>query len=366
MRAVSREARRRTLLRTAGRAGATFGFVAALSATGMAVTVPNAAHAAHAANAANAEAPVPTVSPSPSAAFRVSDPRVAGVGGVVAGTAHPDVWWALGSGTGRPRLFALGRDGGVRAAYTLTGVPAGHRWNALTIVRNGSGAANLFLGDLTEGRLGSLSLYRVAEPAALRNGTLAARPFKLRYPDGGHDGGTLLADPREGRVYIVTRAATAAAVFALPGVLGPQVNELTRLRTLRFGVRGGGFAPDGRVVFRTSADLRVLAGIRDKVTQVVKLARASGDALGVAPDGRRALVADRGARPVFRAVALPAGAGGPTPAATKPLGSAEEPVSFPSKSGPPGGLLGTGALAGLLLLGVLGVAFYLRGRRRTR
>lgn len=49
-----------------------------------------------------------------------------------------------------------------------------------------------------------------------------------------------------------------------------------------------------------------------------------------------------------------------------PAGQEEKaPVSFPAKSGPPGGLLGTGALVGLGLLGVLGAVFYLVGRRRS-
>ncbi|MBT2213864.1 MULTISPECIES: hypothetical protein [Actinomadura] len=315
----------------------------------------------------------PTPKPSPavtstvtaSAAFRPADPRLASPAGLVAGVVHPDIWWTIGSASGRPQLFALDTRGRTRAAYTLAGVSGG--LDAITIVKNGSGQSGLFVGNLDQGRAGSLTLYRVPEPSALAGGALQVKPFKVRYPDGGHQGGALLADPAESRVYIITRDATAAAVFALPGVLGPQVNALTRLRTLAFPVRGGEFTRDGRVVLKTTRDVRVLTGIRERVGQVVRAAvRMSGTAFAVSADGKRVLLADPGPKPLFRSLTLPTGSEGaaPKPASTLPVGDRSSPVSFPSESGPPGGLLGTGALVGLVLLGVLGGAFYLRGRRQ--
>ncbi|WP_131736700.1 hypothetical protein [Actinomadura roseirufa] len=332
---------------------------------------------------APARAAAPAVRPSPAPgpavtstapatpAFRPADPRLANPSGLVAGVLHPDIWWTIAAGTGRPLLFALDARGRTRATYTLAGAAAG-RLNAITIVKNGSGESGLFVGDLDEGRAGSLTLHRVAEPAALSGGALPVKSFRVKYPDGGHQGGALLADPAESRVYIITRSATAAAVFALPGVLGPQGNALTRLRTLAFPVRGGEFTRDGRVVLKTTRDVRVLPGIRAEVGQVVRTAaRLSGNAFAVASDGRRVLIADPGAKPVFRAVALPDGARPATAASasaspgTVPLAD-QSPVTIPSKSGPPGGLLGTGALIGLVLLGLLGGALYIRGRRQSR
>lgn len=363
MRPPRRAALPRACLRAVGRTA-----VVLLTVTGPAVAVA-AGPAAASAPTPGAE-PVPTLAPAAAAAFRPSDPRLGSPAGLVAGVAHPDVWWTLGTAAGRSRLFALGADGRTRAMFTLTGT-AGRTWNALTIVRGTAGAAaRLFLTDLREGRNGSLTLHRVNEPATLADAALPVKSYKVQYPDGGHDAGTMLADPREGRIYIITEAASAAAVYALPGALGPQMNNLTRLRTVPFGVRAGSFAPDGRVVLRTAADVRVLAGIRDKVTQVIRTPAQSGTAaFGVDADGRRAVMADRrGARPVFRAVPLPASTKSPAPqaGATVPLagGGKDGPVRIPADSGPPGGLIGTGALAGLGLLGVLGGVFYLRGRRR--
>ncbi|WP_344274265.1 hypothetical protein [Actinomadura napierensis] len=316
---------------------------------------------AAAAEQAPSPSPAATSTAAPHPAFRSG---VAAPAAMVAGVVHPDIWWTVASGTAGSRLYALDGKGRTRAAYTLTGAPVG-RWDAITIVKNGSGESGLFIGDLSAGRAGTLLLHRVAEPKALTGGALPVKSFKVKYPDGGHRGAALLADPSETRIYIITRDSTAAGVFALPGVLGPSTNALTRLRTLPFPVRGGDFAQDGRLVLKTTTDVRILGGIRDDVGQVVKTtASLAGHAFGVSSDGRKAFLAGAGSRPVFRSVTLPA-----VNAATQPDASASpaaddgSPVAYPSQSGMPGGLLGTGALVGLVLLGLLGGAFYVRGRR---
>ncbi|MGI5167634.1 hypothetical protein ACQEU3_25110 [Spirillospora sp. CA-253888] len=303
-------------------------------------------------------APSPAVSVTPSVAFRVSNARVTGVSAVAAGVAHPDVWWTLGTVGGKARLLALGRDGLVQAVFGVSGLPAGRHWDALTVVRKGLGSSSLLLGSLAEGRRGGMSLYEVPEPMIVRSRMLVAQEHRLRYPDGGHEAGTLLADPRKKRVYIVTRTAREARIFALPAALGTGVNELTRLRTLRFGVRSAAFAPDGRLFLRTMVDLRVLEGVLSAKAQVLKVPR-TGDVLGIEADGRRAVLVDRGPRPAFRAVSLPQAQ---QRGELEAMSARETAPSWRSRL--PGGLLGTGVLGGLITLAaVLGVASLLRERR---
>ncbi|MEV4252817.1 hypothetical protein AB0J52_06565, partial [Spirillospora sp. NPDC049652] len=319
--------------------------------------------------AAAAPNPVPTSSPQAAVAFRTSDARLSGPGALARGIAHPDVWWTLDARRGR--LFALGDDGRTKASFT---VPAARGWDTLAVVKGDGGAGTLYLADLKAGgpRHDTLTLYRVPEPAKLADAALAARKYQVSYPDGAHEAGTILGDPAEQRLYVVTRAAGAASVYALPAALGSRVgNRLTRVRRLPFGVRGGAFAPDGRVVLRGSGDVRVLAGIRDKVVQVLRTG-AKGDAVAVAPDGRRVLIAESGARP--RVLALPlAEAARPLTGRSSPV-PGKDAVDSGGTSGDyhapkeslPGGVLGTGSLAGLGLLGLVGAGFYLRGRGRVR
>ncbi|MFC4911001.1 YncE family protein [Actinomadura gamaensis] len=313
--------------------------------------------------------PVPTSAPQAAVAFRAEDARLADPGALARGIAHPDVWWTLDAR--RQRLFALGDDGRTKASFT---VPGTRGWDTLAVVKGDGGAGTIFLADLngTGAKHDTLTLYKVPEPARLADAALTAKTYQVTYPDGAHEAGTVLGDPSEQRLYVVTRTANAASVYALPAALGSHVgNRLTRVRRLPFGVRGGAFAPDGRVVLRGGGDLRVLAGIRDKVTQVLRTG-AKGDAIAVAPDGRRVLIAESGSRP--RVLALPLAdapspqteSAGPVPgrAATDPAPRTED-YRAPKES-LPGGVLGTGSVAGLVLLGAVGGGLYLRGRRRVR
>ncbi|MBO2446998.1 hypothetical protein J4573_07845 [Actinomadura barringtoniae] len=322
--------------------------------------------------AASPAAPTPTPSSGVTAsttsasgsALRWTDPHLTSPGGLSAGITHPDVWWTFDAQAAHTRLIALDSRGRTVATYLLQGVT---HWNALTVVKSGS-AAELVLADLTKGQseAGLVTLYRVDEPAHLGTGTLAVKSYRLKYPDGGHDAATLLASPSDGRLYIVSRSTVAAAVFALPGALGPEVNKLTRLRKLPFGVRAGTFTPDGRVVLRTAADIRIMNTIRDpELAGTIKTSRAVGDAIGAAADGRSVIVADKGQRSA-RTVRLPASKGKtPLAGATTPVSdNGSSPFDFTGgPSGPPGGMLGTGALIGLVVLGMLGGLLYVRGRR---
>ncbi|MEU5880177.1 hypothetical protein [Spirillospora sp. NPDC047279] len=335
---------------------------ALMAAAGPMTAVPAAATTPQTVAAAPTPRPAPTVTPAQAGTIKVADPRFGSAGGLVPSAVHPDVLWTFDSQASVPRLIALGLDGSPRALYTLQGLG---RWTAMTTVRRGTGGG-LLLGNLSKGQTGALTLYQVNEPARLASGTLPVKPYQLTYPDGGHDASTLLTDPADGRVYLVTRSATAAAVYALPAALGPASNQLTRLRRLPFGVRGGTFTPDGRVLLRTPSDIRVLAGIRQNAVQVYRAGQSAGDAIAATADGRRMIVPHR-TKPAFWMFAL-AGARPQTPqsTATVPVADREDgPVSFPSDEGLPGGLIGTGALAGLVFVCLLGGLLYLRGRRRA-
>lgn len=353
-------------MRSSTPAGARTSTSAALRTGALAVSVAGLVTAAEVPVSA-APAPVPTSSPQASVAFRASDARLSDPGALARGIAHPDVWWTLDAR--HSRLFAVGDDGKTKASFT---VPAARGWDTLAVVKGDGGAGTLYLADLNAAgaKHDTLTLYKVAEPSKLADGALTARKYQVAYPDGAHEAGTFIGDPSEQRLYVVTRTATAASVYALPAALGSRVvNRLTRVRRLPFGVRGGAFAPDGRVVLRGNGDVRVLAGIRDKVTQVLRT-DAKGDAVAVAPDGGRVLIAETGSRP--RVLALPLADGGAQPKTGKPGAASGQAVADraasenyrPAKETLPGGVLGTGSLAGLALLGLVGGGFYLRGRRR--
>lgn len=98
-----------------------------------------------------------------------------------------------------------------------------------------------------------IAVHRVAE-AALR-GRAAAVPattYRFAYPDGAHDAETLLAHPRTGQLFVVTKSYTGTSlVYAAPTTLDPRgTNALAlvgRFQLLPTATPGGPLGPVGQL-----------------------------------------------------------------------------------------------------------------------
>lgn len=71
--------------------------------------------------------------------------------------------------------------------------------------------------------------------------------YVLRYPDGARDTEVLLLDPREGRMFLVSKGIFGGQVYAAPARLSARgPNELTSVGTALPLATDGAFLPDGR------------------------------------------------------------------------------------------------------------------------
>ena len=218
----------------------------------------------------------------------------------------------------------------------------------------------------------------------------AATLYRLRYPDGPHDGEALLLE-HGGRPVIVTKEITGVAgIYAPAGPLvSPGPVDLVRLGQLVIAptdtpggpvgqlgsivVTGGAVSPDGAIVaVRTYTDAYVFAApdgnavtaLAGRATRVPLPGEPQGEAVAVTDDGRliSGSEAAGGSRPPIRAVTDVR----PAPAATSSSAPAT-PASPTTSTAPTAGSgvnVGTGAVLAVL---VAGLAVWLVGlltRRR--
>ncbi|MGI8900591.1 MAG: hypothetical protein ACR2HA_06630, partial [Nocardioides sp.] len=110
------------------------------------------------------------------------------------------------------------------------------------------------IGDNLRGR-DSIAVFRVAP-----GGSEAAR-FELTYPDGPRDAETLLAHPRTGRLFVVSKTVFGGTVYAAPRRLDPAVpNPMRAVAVVPGLLTDGAFLPDGRnVLLRGYADASLLS-----------------------------------------------------------------------------------------------------------
>ena len=183
------------------------------------------------------------------------------------------------------------------------------------------------IGDNKEDR-DDVAVYRVRPD----DGEQAAPRFVLTYPDGPHDAETLLVQPRTEQVFVVSKTALGATVYAAPRDLREEgsTNPLRVFAHVDGLLSDGAFFPNGRyVVLRTygTATVYTFPGF-EKVGTVPLPKQEQGEGIAVGADGRVLLSSEGTGAPVLQ-VDLPASL---TAAASPSARSGESPGASPAAS----------------------------------
>lgn len=151
-------------------------------------------------------------------------------------------------------------------------------------------AGHVWVGD-TGGNIharATVQVYRV--PVGRGDRRVSATRYDLLYPDAPHDAETLLADPRTGRLYVVSKSFLRGIVYAAPRHLRTGVsNRMREVGTVPGMVTDGTFLPDGRhVLLRRYGDATVytLPGLRPAGPTFPLPRQRQGEGISIGPGGR--------------------------------------------------------------------------------
>jgi hypothetical protein len=306
--------------------------------------------------------------------FRITDDRVTESSGLAMSRAHPHTVWTVNDSGDSARVFAVDTRTGRTVGVHRFGAPV-RDVEALAIDPDG----RMLVGDIGD-NTGSRELVRVFwfDEPALGETSGGWASWELAYPDGPHDAEALAVHPRTGRVYLVTKGRRGG-IYALPARPSRQgVNRLERIGPAPSTVTDAVFLPDGSgLVVRTYTHALLLGA--DTFLQVAgdRLPlQPQGETVALAPEGGGLLVGSEGRDSLVQRV--------PAPARSTPTSRPREVPNLPDPGhslevretpldsshlraepepsaaqrvrdvlvGPAGvavGLLGAGALAGVLL-----------------
>ncbi|GAA0698805.1 WD40 repeat domain-containing protein [Kitasatospora atroaurantiaca] len=181
--------------------------------------------------------------------FTMSDPRITESSGLAASSAHPGVYWTHNDSDDGPYVYAVDSQGRTVATVTLRGVkPRDVEAIALGPDRQ------LYLadiGDNFDGAWPEVWIYRFDEPEQLRDQTVDAVRYRVRYEDGPRNAEAVMVHPVTGRVYIASKREKGGGLYQGPETLSESgTNTFRKIAEVPW-VTDGAFSPDGsRLVLR--------------------------------------------------------------------------------------------------------------------
>jgi hypothetical protein len=247
--------------------------------------------------------------------FTIKDPRITESSGLVASRAHPGVYWTHNDSDDGAFLYAVdSKTGETVATVTMTGVGRPRDVEAISMGPNG----HLYVGDIGDNLGGTWDhvwIYELPEPKQLKNQTVRATQYDVKYADGARDAEALMVHPKTGRVYIVSKNENGGGLYEGPAQLSASgINTFKRVGDIDLWVTDGAFSPDGEQL----AVRGYFGGIAyewndGKPKRQGRLSvplQGQGESMTYTPDGSTLLYGSEGSESSVEPGNVPGGSGG--------------------------------------------------------
>lgn len=304
-------------------------------------------------------------------AFEFQDPRISESSGLAPSLRHEGVWWTHNDSGDHPsHVYAVNEEGETIATVTLN--VERRDWEAISLAQGPEGEPAVFVGDIGDnfgGGWPSVRVFHFAEPEVLGDMVLDPAVLTFTYADGGRDAEGMMIDPRDGRLYVVSKEF-AGGVYAAPETLDPHgENTLNRIDSAPLFATDAAFSADGtRYAIRTYWGVTLYDstdGVPGTSVGAFDLPETDqGESVAFTPDGTALMAGSEGAHsPVWwvplEGAQLPEHAAGEAPEESSSAAEEEEEEAAVAEEEGAGGipliLLGAG-IAGLLIAGITWLA----------
>lgn len=293
--------------------------------------------------------------------FTIEDPRITESSGLAASRSHPGIYWTHNDSDDGPYVFAVdSRTGKTVATITMKGVGEPRDVEAISLGPDG----NLYVGDIGDNLDGSWDhvwIYRFPEPKVLRDATVRATQFDVKYADGPRNAEALMVHPKTGRVYIASKKEGGGGLYEGPAKLTAGSDNIFRRVGEVPWVTDGAFSPDGKeLVLRSYFSARGYAfanGRLGKDYPVESPLMRQAESVTYTADGSALMYGTEGPQSDVVRVDLKNGGGGGG-------GSDRSGGKQSSSGGGDGSPVKGTTLTGVAVLAGIGLLFFLGRRRR--
>ena len=154
---------------------------------------------------------------------QLASPELKEISGMAPSAIHPGIFYVHNDSGDAARFFAITTKGELLATYYFTAKNQRH-----VSVRDcediaagpgpEKGASYIYLADIGDniGWRNAVKLYRFREPSLSKAiDTIEATVFTLQYPDGSRDAETLMIDPVDSMIYILSKREDSVGIYRL-------------------------------------------------------------------------------------------------------------------------------------------------------
>jgi hypothetical protein len=178
--------------------------------------------------------------------FTIKDPRITESSGLAASRQHPGIYWTHNDQDKGAYLYAVDSSTGETVAtITMTGVGTPRDVEAVAMGPDNQ----LYVGDIGDNdgvTWPYVWVYRLPEPKTLKDRTIRATQYVVKYSDGSRDAESLVVHPRTGRVYIIDKQEDGGHLYAGPAELSPSgTNVFKPVAAVDLWATDAAFSPDG-------------------------------------------------------------------------------------------------------------------------
>ncbi|CAL9479052.1 WD40 repeat domain-containing protein [Streptomyces sp. enrichment culture] len=178
--------------------------------------------------------------------FTIKDPRITESSGLTASRQHPGIYWTHNDQDEGAYLYAVdSRTGETVATVTLTGVGTPRDIEAISMGPDDQ----LYVGDIGDNdgvAWDHVWIYRLPEPAQLKDQSVRATQYVVKYADGSRDAESLLVHPKTGRVYIIDKNEDGGHLYTGPHPLSASgTNVFEPGPAIDLWATDAAFSPDG-------------------------------------------------------------------------------------------------------------------------
>ncbi|MFF4019413.1 WD40 repeat domain-containing protein [Streptomyces sp. NPDC001843] len=296
--------------------------------------------------------------------FTIKDSRITESSGLAASHLHPGIYWTHNDSNDGPYIYAVdSRTGKTVATLTLKGIGSPRDVEAISI-----GPGNeIYVGDIGDnlgGKWPYVWVYTLPEPKVLKDRTVLAKQYVVKYADGPRNAESLLVHPKTGRVYIIDKNEDGGHLYEGPAKLSSSGSNIFRpVAPIDLWATDAAFSPNGRQL----AVRGYFGGIYydwngGKIKRRGRLdvpLQGQGESVSYSPDGTKLMYGSEGADSAVQAEDAPGGASAGKSASAKGGSSADG-------GGGSGGVASNGFKVGALAVAAGALALFgLRRRRRT-